>query len=1458
MPFPTAAGWTVLVYGCSEPVPDGDYPPSVSAVASAQSHPLQALRAWRAQHPRGSVVLLKAGTWLPPHAWTRLAHYVASSDAHVISPLGSGPLLSPLPEAERCAPFDPADVDRAVALRGVRQRLPSAHWLPELSVWREAALDWLLANPEFDGSMLPDTLRGEVCAQLFVAGVVDALCGPQPSADERFPRPADALDALRARFAPLPGPFPAYAGIDSRPVVLHIVHGWGGGALGFVQDLARADEACVHLALMAEGDAGRGRHGERLLLRHAACLGAPLRAWPLLQPIAGTASHAPQYQSILGEICSDYAVDAVLISSLIGHSLDALRTGLPTWVVMHDFYPLWPVLHAPFQDPEQNFDAAALERILERHPQPFAGTSAGDWVALREAYVSALEQAGAQLIIPSAWIRETALRMAPRLQGRTVHLVAHGLRPFPQPVAPREPPSRERPRVLVLGRIHGDKGLSFLRQAIPALSEEVSFYLLGCGNSGEAFFGHPGVDIELDYVRDDLPRLLARIAPDMALIASSVPETFSYTLSELWALGVPVAALALGSFVDRVHPGRDGWLLPVQPDAAIAQLRRLAADRAAQQQVRNNLRAMRWRDTTEMVRDYRALWNLPVRDGIRYSLRPAQPTVAELALAEAERMRQAAKVARLQEQAEAQRIELEARADWALRTEGELHRRTRWAQSLQQENADVRRDFEAQSAELDAQRQECQQLRHSLEAAEHQAASLHQQQHELNQRLQTIYVSRSWRWTAPMRHISGWVRSRHPSWVFRARQAFGLGARFVRSLRQRGVRDTMRRVWRWLRPEVAVAPIAVAAREPAGTFAPFAVPGSDAPVVSVIIPAFNHFAHTHNCLRSLAEHASGLAHEIIVVDDCSHDETPQRLGEIAGVRVVRNPRNLGFIGACNAGAAQARGSFLVFLNNDTRVTEGWLEALWALFEERSDCGLVGAKLVYPDGRLQEAGGIVFQDASGWNYGRFDDPQAPAYNYVREVDYCSGAAIMIRRVLFEELGGFDACYAPAYYEDTDLAFRVRAAGLKAYYQPRSQVIHYEGISSGTDVTSGTKRFQPINQEKFRARWEAVLRHHPAPGTPIWIARQHRVRARFLVVDACVPTPDQDSGSLRMVNLLRLLVELGAEVRFVAENRAWDAKYTPPLQQLGVEALYGPWVRDIPGWLAEHGAGLDWVILSRHYVASPLLPLVRRHAPRARVVFDTVDLHYLREEREAELHRDARLRAAAKRTQAQELHLVRDCDITWVVSPVERELLQRECPGARVEVLSNVHEVVGSRTPWAQRRDIWFVGGFQHVPNQDAVLWFAREVWPLVLRRLPDLNLHVVGSRAPEAIRALAGGAIQVHGFVEDLSPFLQGCRLAIAPLRYGAGVKGKVNQAMACGQPVVATSVAVEGMHLRDQHEVLVADEPEAFAQAVARLYEDEELWDRLSAAAVENVRRNFSFAHARAVLQRYVQPGAEL
>ena len=649
---------------------------------------------------------------------------------------------------------------------------------------------------------------------------------------------------------------------------------------------------------------------------------------------------------------------------------------------------------------------------------------------------------------------------------------------------------------------------------------------------------------------------------------------------------------------------------------------------------------------------------------------------------------------------------------------------------------------------------------------------------------------------------------------------------------------------------------ATTAAEIASTFAP---PVPTRPIefpvhkqvdVSILIPVFNQFHFTQACLVSIQEHQGAERFEVIVVDDCSTDATPEAISQLPGVIYLRNETNSGFIASCNRGAEKARGKYLVFLNNDTLVKAGWLKALLDTFAEQPGTGIVGAKLLYPDGRLQEAGGIIWQDTSGWNYGKFDDPKKPEYNYLREVDYCSAAALMIPKALFENVRGFDSRYAPGYYEDTDLAFKVRQSGYKVLYQPLSEVIHYEGATGGTDLLAGTKKYQDINRSNFAKAWADELTTKPVSGDVSFLRKPRNSSGKnILVIDHHLPMPDKDAGSVRMFHILNTLHELGHRVTFIPDNLANIPPYGEELQRRGIEIIYHPYIKKVRDYLISHGSEFDAVLLSRCDFARKHIADTRLYAPRSRIIFDTVDLHFVRTEREAQITSDSETREKARQKEQLEYDLIDQADETWVVSNVEQKLLREARPHKSVEIVSTIAEVPGSKTPFALRRDCLFIGGFQHTPNIDAVLFFVQKIYPLVSEHLPDAKFYIIGDKAPPEIVALATERIVIAGWQRDIRPFFDSAKLSVAPLRFGAGVKGKINQSMGFGVPVVATTLAIEGMPLINRRDILVADEAEDFAHALIELYESEALWNNLSENGIRKTRALYSIEAAREKLK---------
>jgi GT2 family glycosyltransferase len=621
------------------------------------------------------------------------------------------------------------------------------------------------------------------------------------------------------------------------------------------------------------------------------------------------------------------------------------------------------------------------------------------------------------------------------------------------------------------------------------------------------------------------------------------------------------------------------------------------------------------------------------------------------------------------------------------------------------------------------------------------------------------------------------------------------------------------------------------------------VPFSDHPVVSVIVPTYGQLPFTLRCLASIVEHTPSLPIEVIVIDDAWGGIDGESLAVVRGIRLIRNEINLGFLRSCNKAAAVANGHYLYFLNNDTQVLDGWLEPMITLFQQRPGTGAVGAKLLYPDGRLQEAGAIIWQDASGWNFGRLEDAAKPVYNYVREVDYCSGAALMVERSVFAGLGGFDERYAPAYFEDADLCFRLRRIGLKTLYQPAARVVHHEGMSHGRDTAVGGKSYQVTNRRIFVDQWADTLAQENYPnGTHILRARDRSMYHKIvLVIDHYVPTPDRDAGSHAIMACLRILLQANFIVKFWPHNLSYSPGYTEALQDMGIEVFHGPGQSPFESWIKANGGELDTVLVSRPEVAEDVIALIRRQSP-ARIIYYGHDLHFRRMRLQAEVTHDERLLRVADIMREREFAIWRQADLSLYLSEEEAQIASALQPEAKIRsIVPYSFDQFAEPRDAPANREIIFVAGFGHPPNEDAAAWFVNEILPLIRVEVPGADLSIIGSNPTERVQGLAGDDVAVFANVTDveLDSAYRRARVAVVPLRCGAGVKLKVVEALRAGIPLVTTPVGAQGLPGLFQV-VVVEDDAALFAAAVVRLLQDDVAWQKRSLQQVEFARARFS------------------
>jgi O-antigen biosynthesis protein len=614
--------------------------------------------------------------------------------------------------------------------------------------------------------------------------------------------------------------------------------------------------------------------------------------------------------------------------------------------------------------------------------------------------------------------------------------------------------------------------------------------------------------------------------------------------------------------------------------------------------------------------------------------------------------------------------------------------------------------------------------------------------------------------------------------------------------------------------------------------------------VSIVVPTLGTTPLLIGCLRSIRRHvAPRIDYETLVIANGAGERAAQDIAEAAPwARVLSTAVNLGFGGGCNLGARAAAGNFLVFLNDDAEVEEDWLEALLETAERNPRVGAVGSLVLFADGTVQEAGSIVWRDGSTLGVGRGLALEAYAHREVRQVDYCSGCSLLVRRSAWDVAGGFDPRYYPAYYEDVDLCFELQRRGWGVLFQPRSRIRHHEAASS-----DARKRLFLVlrNRKFFVEKWRQELeRREPAEPTSLTaIARAVRLargEARHvLLIDDRPPNRQIGSGFGLLLDAITELSHAGYCVSFVASDRI-DGDLAA-LRDRGVEILHDPPDRT----LQRTDRTYSGVVISRPHNFQRYAVLVRRWQPHAVLLYLAEALFHRRMERAASLlddpsEREAELASAGEMRRLEE-RIAGEADRIVSVSLTEAEWMSRIDGGCPVESILPVgSDIEPTSQIFSERRGLLFVPGWlagESSPNVDALLWFTREVLPRIAEQIPWVRLNVTGADPPRSVRALAPASVRFLGRVENLAASYGSTRVVVVPMRIGSGVKIKTIEAIQHGVPVVATSVGAEGLPPDVVDAIEITDDPTTFAARVVDLYNRADLWERRRHAAIALAER---------------------
>lgn len=635
---------------------------------------------------------------------------------------------------------------------------------------------------------------------------------------------------------------------------------------------------------------------------------------------------------------------------------------------------------------------------------------------------------------------------------------------------------------------------------------------------------------------------------------------------------------------------------------------------------------------------------------------------------------------------------------------------------------------------------------------------------------------------------------------------------------------------------------------------------SSNPRVAIIIPFFNQIDYTINCLNYLNNNLTNkISFEIILIDDNSPDDCD--LSFISGIKIIKNESNQGFLKNINIGVKAANAEYIYILNNDTEVRKGFLDELFYVFDSFPNVGAVGSKLINADGTLQEAGSVFMKDCTIHQIVQRKEVYFPQVNYINKVDYCSGCSLLYKK--YDDFGNinlFDEQFAPAYFEETDFCFQLKYLQNKnVYYTSFSEVLHYNGVSYNAPKNNDEYKIKQkeelfkINLQKFKNKWQPQIDAIQATNVELRIEELYEGK-EVVIFCGTIPEYDKDSGSNRLKEIILAFIDLGYYVSIIRKKTfLGENNYIEYYERLGVNVYYEHKKSiGVEKYIKKNNsnASLAWfygpdVFMEYHKMA-------KKYLLKAKLVYDMVDIHHLRFKRAIELEpKRISFRKKFLKYKRIESKASKIADFVITISDFEESYMKQFCNENKIITISNIHYIkteLKKTFSFEERKDIVFIGS-GHTPNLDALYFLYNEIMPIVWKTNPEIKVNVVGN-VKDYIKDINNPNFIFHGFVSEIDNLFFENKLMVAPLRYGAGVKGKIGQAFEYFLPVVTTSIGSEGMRLTNNENALINDDAIGFANAILELYSNKELWQKLQDNSEKSLEP-FSISKLKAQINRF-------